>query len=670
MLTTKPILTGKITQNFRITCAIIKKNSVFLKENNYLCRKLLSKTKTRVANYKTIIKTIAFLVGAIIAHTDTILAQETAASIPYQAGTETTCHLQDKEGFWWYGGKDAGLCRFDGYDTESFRSDRQNPHLLRSNDVLCMTELPGNAEIWFGTKEGAYILSKKDYRVRPIVVKTKNGDNELTDKRINCIITANDGSVWLSYRNQLLHLSAKAKMIERFETTWEGKNRSVSLLCFDKQGNLLASLWNGGIVRLKKNHGKWQMEATALTQIDTGSKSSSQDDIKHRLDSVMSRQAPQNDATVLSWAKGTKENHYYIGSYHSLYLYDGEHLQQLETDLDKVRSMAYSKQRQALFLLSKTRGICQWKDQKLTILHDTAAFRHIALNSDTALLLSDGMTSVCLLNLQTLKLTNDTIATDINPIVTAYAIDGQKRPMGYGKQTITLSKDISIVEIYLSTLDYEHTSQVQFAYRMNNQEWIVLPVGEHIAKFANLAGGVHQLEVRATDVYGRWSHPITVLTIDYPTAWYHHWWLWIVVLVVIGVAGLLFYRKNRNKQVTTDVQEENNSEETSVVSAADQEFIDKAKAAVAANMINSDYSVDALASDLCMSRSSLHRKMRSITGLTPTDFIRNQRLERAAELLRTTSHSVNEIVDLVGFSYASYFTKCFKEKYGVLPKDY
>ena len=332
--------------------------------------------------------------------------------------------------------------------------------------------------------------------------------------------------------------------------------------------------------------------------------------------------------------------------------------------------MAYSKQRQALFLLSKTRGICQWKDQKLTVLNDTTLFRHIALNSDTALLLSDGMTSVCLLNLRTLKLTNDTIATDINPIVTAYAIDGQKRPMGYGKQTITLSKDISIVEIYLSTLDYEHSSQVQFAYRMNNQEWIVLPVGEHIAKFANLAGGVHQLEVRATDVYGRWSHPITVLTIDYPTAWYHHWWLWIVVLVVIGVAGLLFYRKNRNKQVTTDVQEENDSEETSVVSAADQEFIDKAKAAVAANMTNSDYSVDALASDLCMSRSSLHRKMRSITGLTPTDFIRNQRLERAAELLRTTSHSVNEIVDLVGFSYASYFTKCFKEKYGVLPKDY
>ena len=82
------------------------------------------------------------------------------------------------------------------------------------------------------------------------------------------------------------------------------------------------------------------------------------------------------------------------------------------------------------------------------------------------------------------------------------------------------------------------------------------------------------------------------------------------------------------------------------------------------------YSVESLAEDLCMSRANLHRRMKAAAGMTPTDFIRGQRLERAAWLLRNTSHSVNEISDLVGFSYASYFTKCFKEKYGVLPKDF
>ena len=110
--------------------------------------------------------------------------------------------------------------------------------------------------------------------------------------------------------------------------------------------------------------------------------------------------------------------------------------------------------------------------------------------------------------------------------------------------------------------------------------------------------------------------------------------------------------------------------EHSPLSVGDQEFLDKAVAAVAANITNTEYSVDALASDLCMSRANLHRRMRAVANQTPTDFLRNQRLERAAHLLRTTSHSVNEIADLVGFSYASYFTKCFKEKYGVMPKEY
>ena len=171
-------------------------------------------------------------------------------------GTDATCSLLDADGFWWYGGKGTGLCRYDGYETESFRSDRQHPDLLRSNDVLCMAEHRGNAEIWFGTKEGAHILSKKDYTVRPISLP----QNELADKRVSCMITAADGSMWLTYRNQLLHFSSKAELIERFETTWEGKNRSVLELCFDADSALWTRLWNGGVIRWQKVNGRWHME--------------------------------------------------------------------------------------------------------------------------------------------------------------------------------------------------------------------------------------------------------------------------------------------------------------------------------------------------------------------------------------------------------------------------
>ena len=600
-------------------------------------------------------------------------------SVTGKTGDEVSCGLQDAEGYWWYGGKGTGLCRFDGYETEMFRSDRQHPDLLRSNDVLCMVELEESAEIWFGTKEGAYILSKKDYSVCPIVLKSAQEDNELADKRISCMLSAADGSVWLTYRNQLLHFSTKAELIERFETTWEGKNRSVLRLCFDADSALWAGLWNGGVIRWKKVNGRWQKENRswddypAVPQTPLTTKQQEQ-----MLDSVMSKQTLGNDTTILSWA-AQSDGSVYIGTYHSLYFYNGQQVSQLQTGLDKVRSMAYSEKNLTLYLLSKARGVCQWKDEQLTVLLDSNDFRQLHLQGDTALLLLKGVTDVRMLNLKTRQLAVDTTMADVTPIVTAYILDGEKRLMPYGEKRLVLPKGTELVEISLSSLDFDHASQVQFAYRLNDDsEWAELPDGEHVIKFAHLPSGESRLQVRATDSYGRWSARTAVLSLVRSARWYEYTWLWMLlaIVVVMGVIGLIkFMRPKRPIEVESLLQpsppsQEAAEEASNKLPVANQEFLDKAVAAVSAHIIDSDYSVDALASDLCMSRANLHRKMRAITGQTPTEFIRNQRLERAAHLLRTTSHSVNEISDLVGFSYASYFTKCFKEKYGVLPKDY
>ena len=632
----------------------------------------------------------AALLTVFFSAAQSLLAQSLPTSLKVE-GVE--CSLQDAEGFWWYGGKGTGLCRYDGYETETFRSDRHHPDLLRSNDVLCMTEQKNNAEIWFGTKEGAYILSKKDYTLRPISIASSIGGgqgeaNELADKRIVCMMTAADGSVWLTYRNQLLHFSARAKLIERFETTWEGKNRSVLSFCFDADSTLWAGLWNGGVIKLKREKGKWRMENGQWSDYPDNQTSHLPNDqtTKQWLDSIMNKLAPPNDAIVLSWAQVSLSQRpnvpshnqpIFIGTYHSLYLYDSQQLTQLHTDLDKVRSMAYSEKSQTLYLLSKARGVCQWKGEKLTTLMDNKQFRQLQMQGDTALLLSQGVEGVSLLNLRTLKLTKDTTTTDVRPIATAYIVDGEKRLIPFGAQTLTLPKSTDLVEINLSTLDFDHTSQVQFSYRLNEDgEWIELPEGEYVVKMARLPSGETPLQVRATDAYGRWSYPVTVLTLMRPALWYEYTWLWVVVGIMVLMI-LIALRRLKGSRSSKISGEENLPSITGGVGGgspslpvADQEFLDKAAAAVSAHMIDSDYSVDALASDLCMSRANLHRKMRAITGKTPTDFIRNQRLERAADLLRTTSHSVNEIADLVGFSYASYFTKCFKEKYGVLPKDF
>lgn len=78
-------------------------------------------------------------------------------------------------------------------------------------------------------------------------------------------------------------------------------------------------------------------------------------------------------------------------------------------------------------------------------------------------------------------------------------------------------------------------------------------------------------------------------------------------------------------------------------------------------MDNPEYGVEELSGDLGMVRMSLYRKLQSITGHTPTDFIRSIRLKRAAQLLQGSQLPIVEIANRVGFSSPSYFSKCLEK---------
>ena len=79
------------------------------------------------------------------------------------------------------------------------------------------------------------------------------------------------------------------------------------------------------------------------------------------------------------------------------------------------------------------------------------------------------------------------------------------------------------------------------------------------------------------------------------------------------------------------------------------------------NLSNPEYSIEDLSRDMCMSRATLYRKITSITGSSPSDFVKNVRLRKAAELLKEGGLSIAEIADKVGFNTPSYFTKSFKK---------
>lgn len=103
---------------------------------------------------------------------------------------------------------------------------------------------------------------------------------------------------------------------------------------------------------------------------------------------------------------------------------------------------------------------------------------------------------------------------------------------------------------------------------------------------------------------------------------------------------------------------------------ADEDFLNKLTEVIRQNLDDDTFNIDDLAREVNMSRTSLHRKIKVITELTPGDFIRIIRLKRAAELLLEGEYRINEICMIVGIRSLSYFSKSFQKQFGVLPKDF
>jgi len=107
-----------------------------------------------------------------------------------------------------------------------------------------------------------------------------------------------------------------------------------------------------------------------------------------------------------------------------------------------------------------------------------------------------------------------------------------------------------------------------------------------------------------------------------------------------------------------------------VTTSADEKFLIKALKAVEDNMSNDEFGTDEFCIAVNMSRANVHRKLKALTGQSTTEFIRTIRLKRAAQLLLQKAGSVSEIAYETGFNNLSYFTRCFKEVYGVIPSEY
>jgi len=128
--------------------------------------------------------------------------------------------------------------------------------------------------------------------------------------------------------------------------------------------------------------------------------------------------------------------------------------------------------------------------------------------------------------------------------------------------------------------------------------------------------------------------------------------------------------QNREKLRRTFAQSPFVAANTMALTKADEDFIKRLNEVILANLNNPEFSMDDIADSLNMSRSNFYRKIKGVLDLSPNEYLRLERLKKAAQLLKEGEGRVTEICYMVGFNSPSYFAKCFQKQFGVLPKDF
>ncbi len=281
---------------------------------------------------------------------------------------------------------------------------------------------------------------------------------------------------------------------------------------------------------------------------------------------------------------------------------------------------------------------------------------------------------------------------------------------------IELSYDQNFLTFEFSALNYQNPSQTYYRYQLEgiDNDWRETTIGgqnENVnsngilkISYTNLPHGKYKLKVMASNNNREWNGFVTELDITIHAPWWKTtlaYILFIALFIAIICTAIYVYVSNTRKKLERNHREEvlliriknlleqcdflqsekenfltqtnlnsRLSVNSNIENNADNAFLTRALEQVEKNLDVSDYSVEQLSRDLCMDRTGLYRKLIALLDKSPSLFIRNIRLQKAAALLLEGELNISEITEKVGFSSSSYFSKCFQEMYGCRPSEY
>jgi AraC-like DNA-binding protein len=238
---------------------------------------------------------------------------------------------------------------------------------------------------------------------------------------------------------------------------------------------------------------------------------------------------------------------------------------------------------------------------------------------------------------------------------------------------LVLNNRQSSFSFRIAPLSYFNSKKNRIKYILKgyDEDWIDAG-SDRIAKYHAIPPGTYTFSAIASNEDGIWNNKETSINITITKPFWQKGWAIILFIVAMTMSGYVIWNRFRVllPGVVSDQVRINHpiiQPSDVILDPAEKQFFQKAMKIVEENISDPDFGVNEMCDKMLISRSQLYRKIQAIGGLSVTEFIKEVRLKRAAQLLKQKSLSISEIAYSVGFNDPKYFSRCFKQQFGVSP---
>lgn len=257
-------------------------------------------------------------------------------------------------------------------------------------------------------------------------------------------------------------------------------------------------------------------------------------------------------------------------------------------------------------------------------------------------------------------------------------------------QKLQIPSKYSSFSLKFAMLTYNRPQQNRYAYRLVgfDKEWHYTQTDARTAYYTQVPPGTYTFELRATNENGDWSKLRTLEIVVEPSFWSTGWAYFLYIIGILVISGFILDALRRlsrliplpylYKWILRCLKKEGHKSRKALAieikqpdyTDIDEAFLQKAVACVNSHLNDPAFDIPQFVEEMATSRTTLHKRLKALTGLNASGFIRSIRLKAAYKLISENKNiRISDLAYHVGFNDPKYFSLCFKKEFGVQPSE-